>query len=144
MCNLSGHICSRHAVYMSSRLYRSLGKERITAALSRGGYSFRHDSFIIQFSSDFFRDSPSHRILLLSKSAEAFFDRLRQAQIPVTSSAGLVSPSACLHYTANDLICQDFLTICHENQRDRAWGGRSMDFSCKSSARSLQSGHLRV
>ena len=54
------------------------------------------------------------------------------------------SPFACLHYIANGLTCQDFLTICRENQRDRAQGGRSMDFSCKSSARSLQSGHLRV
>ncbi|EEX76637.1 hypothetical protein SELSPUOL_01966 [Selenomonas sputigena ATCC 35185] len=43
-------------------------KERITAALSRGGYSFRHDSFVIHFSSDFFSrltvpsDSPPFRV----------------------------------------------------------------------------------
>lgn len=106
-------------------------KERITAALSRGGYSFRHDSFVIHFSSDFFEtyrpigfsSFPSIRRLPLTAPVKR---RYRSLHPPASFSS-----FACFHYTANGLTCQDFLTIYCKNPRGQACGGDRWTFHAR-------------
>ena len=54
-------------------------------------------------------------------------------------------PFACLHYTANALICQDFLTIWCENSKGQAQRVQTDWASfCKGGAQCLQRGRLCV